>query len=281
MSAVAIIGAGDVGGALAHALARAAVVREIRLVDEAQDVAAGKALDLQHAAAVEGFDTRLAAAGELDAARGALVTVLADPAAPSGAPPAPEDRLARLRRLAALDTATVFVAALAGDRWLVERGVRELGLARTRLVGSAPAATEAAVRALVALALDCSPQEISLVVSGVPPERSVVLWSSATVRGALVEDAVAPAALAAIRRRLDRLPPPGPLALALAAAHMTAAIVSGGHRHHTGFVVLDGELGVRGRAAALPLRLGPGGVRDLAVPTLSTRERVAFDSAVR
>ncbi len=45
MQRVAIIGAGELGGATAHALARSNLVRSITLIDETRRVAAGKALD--------------------------------------------------------------------------------------------------------------------------------------------------------------------------------------------------------------------------------------------
>ncbi len=280
MSFVAIVGAGEVGGMLAHALARRDCVDEIRLLDEAGDVAAGKALDVQQAGAVEGFRTRLSASGDLRAGVGAAVTVLADPATSAGTAPSLDDRLVLLKRLANVDAETVFVGALAGDRRLVERGVGELALSRTRLVGSAPLAYEAAASALVALALDRSPRELSLTVVGAPPERAVVLWASASVGSGLLEDTVPPAVLAAVRRRLEALPSLGPLALALSAARFSTALVRGSRRRHTGFVALEGELGLRGRAAALPLHLGPGGIRQVVIPALSARERVAFDNAL-
>lgn len=280
MSRVAIVGAGEIGGELAHALARAGCVDEILLIDDAGDVAAGKALDIQQAGAVEGVRARLAGASDLRAAAGAAVMVLADPAHPPAAASSVEDRLALLARLAALDADGVMVAALTPDRLLVERGVVELGLPRTRLVGSAPTAVAAGATALVALVLDRSPREVSLTLIGLPPERPVVVWSSAAVGGSLLEEAAPAAVLAGIRRRLDVLPPPGSLSLALAAARVAAAIVSGSRRAHTAFVVLDGELGVRRRAVALPVVLGPAGVRQVIVPVLSTRERLAFDNAL-
>ena len=59
MREVAIVGAGELGGAVAHVLARRDVVRSLVLVDESGRVAAGKALDIAQAAPVEGFATQL------------------------------------------------------------------------------------------------------------------------------------------------------------------------------------------------------------------------------
>src|SRR2546425_1164481 len=54
MHSVAIVGAGELGGTIAHALARRDGVGAITLVDETGRVAAGKALDIAQAAPVEG-----------------------------------------------------------------------------------------------------------------------------------------------------------------------------------------------------------------------------------
>ena len=59
MNDVAIIGAGELGGSLAHVLARGNVARAIRLIDETGQVAAGKALDIAQAGPVENFSTEL------------------------------------------------------------------------------------------------------------------------------------------------------------------------------------------------------------------------------
>ena len=59
MSTVAIIGAGPLGGALAHALAARARVGEVRLIDPEGRVAEGKALDILQSSPVEQFNTRV------------------------------------------------------------------------------------------------------------------------------------------------------------------------------------------------------------------------------
>ena len=56
---VCIIGAGDIGGAVAHALARSERVSRVLLIDADAKVAAGKALDIQQSGAVDLFHVRL------------------------------------------------------------------------------------------------------------------------------------------------------------------------------------------------------------------------------
>src|SRR5205807_2495976 len=95
---VAIIGAGELGGELAHVLARRGAVRAIRLIDESGRVAAGKALDIAQAAPVEQFATKMTGSADMNAAAGASVIVVADRFGASGEWQG-EEGLALLRRL--------------------------------------------------------------------------------------------------------------------------------------------------------------------------------------
>ena len=78
MREVAIVGAGELGGIVAHVLARRDAVRSIVLVDDSGRVAAGKALDIAQAAAVEGFATQLAGATDLATVAGSSVVIVAE-----------------------------------------------------------------------------------------------------------------------------------------------------------------------------------------------------------
>ena len=84
MSHIAIIGAGPIGGALAHKLAARSRVGEIRLIDSSGRVAKGKALDILQSGPVEGFSTRVTGDDSLHAAAGADVIVICDSAAGDG-----------------------------------------------------------------------------------------------------------------------------------------------------------------------------------------------------
>ena len=52
MTTVAVIGAGDVGGAVAHALAAGETIHCVLLVDSSAGIASGKALDIQQSGAI-------------------------------------------------------------------------------------------------------------------------------------------------------------------------------------------------------------------------------------
>lgn len=279
MRAVAIVGAGDLGATLARTLAGRDCVSEIRLIDAAEGVAAGKALDIQQAGPIEGFHTRIVATGDPLRAAGAAAIVLADQAGSPEAEWQGEPALALLKRLAYLDPDAVLVCAGAAQRQLIDRGVRELGIARARLLGSAPTALAGAVRALVALDAKASPADVALSVLGVPPDHTVVAWSDATIAGHSLSRTLSPPQIARVSARLPRLWPPGPYALASAAARVCEAIVSGSRRRCSCFVALAGEFGVAATAAA-PVVLGPRGIEIIVRPPLSVQEEVLLGNAL-
>ena len=78
MHTVAILGAGELGGALARTLAAGDAVSRIVLVDEAGNVAAGKALDIRQAGPIESYDTAVDGSDDIHQASGVDVIVMAD-----------------------------------------------------------------------------------------------------------------------------------------------------------------------------------------------------------
>lgn len=281
MSIVAIIGASDLGGALAHKLAARDRIDEVRLIDPAIGVAAGTALDIQQAGPIEGFRTRVVSASELHAARGAAVIALAGFANPTAVDEQGQRALALLKQLTQLDRDAVVVCAGASDRQVIELGVREIKIPRTRLIGSAPAALASALRALVALEVRGSPSDVSLAVLGIPPARTVILWSEANVRGQTLTQLLEPPTLARLKAQVPRLWPPGPFTLASAASRVCEAIAAGGSdRAYSCFVSLDGELGARRVVSAMTVLLGPHGVSQILVPSLSVHESVQLHNAL-
>jgi malate dehydrogenase len=272
MSVAAVLGAGPRGAAIAHRLAERARFRQIRLIDAASKVAAGKALDIRQSGPIGGFDTRLeGAAGPLDAA-GASVIVVADPVEGNGWEG--ETGLALVRQLVRAGTTAPFVFAAPEHLWLMEKAAAELKVAADRLVGSAASAVREAARALTGIELDGAGADVHVSVTGRPP-AFVVGWSSATVAGSLLTDRVPPHRLAAIGQALTRLWPPGPQAVAAATAGIAEGLVFGSRRQHYALTILDDAFGTstRGVAAMLPLVLGRGRVLQRVVPSLSPQER--------
>jgi malate dehydrogenase len=277
MDQVAIVGGGELGGLLAHVLARRHIASDIRLIDDNGRAAEGKALDIAQAAPIEGFASNVSGSADVSLVAGASIVAIADPFGAAEWPIDPAMLL--LKRIHDFAPQALIVCAGASHCDLVGRGVRELHVSRTRLFGSAPEALAGGVRALAAIEANGAPSDVSLSVLGIPPHHLVIPWEDATVGGfALTRVLSEP-----VRRRLDgrvaALWPPGPYALAAAAAKIIDAILGGSRRLVTCFVAPDDSAGTRARAAALPVRLGRTGVIDVALPELSVRERVRLENA--
>ena len=122
MSTVAILGAGPIGAAIAHALAERQAVRAIRLLDAEASVAAGKALDLLQTMPIDGVDVSLSGSADLLSATGAAVIVIADRV--SGGEWQGEEGLALVRQLVRAGTAAPLVFAGGSQIRLMEAVTR-------------------------------------------------------------------------------------------------------------------------------------------------------------
>jgi malate dehydrogenase len=279
MPTICIVGAGELGGATAHALARGERVRRVLLIDEGGSIAAGKALDIQQAGAVEGFHTRVEGTNDFTRVTGCAAVVVAD----GGRSPEEwraETGLSMMMRLKGFMGSAPIVFGGVAQSDLLLAVEREAGFDRRRLVGSAPEALAGAVRAIVALEARCSPSEVVLAVLGTPPSGFLVPWGEASIGGYALERVLTQVQLRHVDARLARLWPPGPHTLGLAAARVAEALVTSARRAMNVLAVLDGEFGVRDRAGVLPCLLSPAGIATVRLPELNTRERVQLETAL-
>lgn len=279
MQEVAIIGAGELGGVLAHVLARRDVARHIRLVDDHARVAEGKALDIAEAAPVEGFATQVSGSSDVATSAGATVLVLADRYA--AAEWQGEEALQLVDRLTQSAPDAVVLCAGASQRDVIDVAARELRVSRMRVFGSAPEALAAGVRALVALAMNMSPRDVALSVLGVPPAHVVVPWEDATIGGFALTRLLGEPSRRRLASRVAALWPPGPYALASAAAMVIEAIAGRSRRSASCFVAPDLSGGRRTRTGAMPVRFGPRGIVDVLSPSLTVVEQVALENAMQ
>jgi len=281
MSLVAIIGAGEIGGAVARALAWRARVDAICLIDDTASVAAGKALDLMQSGPLSRSDTQIGGAADFAGAAGASAIVLADPA--GAAEWSGDAALAVLRRLKAggyLDR-SVLICAGAAQHAVMQQGFDELGLSRRRVIGSSPESLASTARALVALEAGAAPNQVALTVIGRPPDRIVIPWSTASVAGHGVASVLSPPELNRVERRLRGLWPPGPNALGTAAALFCESVVTGSRRIFSAFVSLDRDNGTKAPVCAWPVSIGASGLERITTPVLSGRDQVVVDEVLQ
>jgi len=273
MSVVSILGAGDIGAATAYALARRSRVREVRLVDTAANVAAGKALDMRQSGPIEHFDTPITSRGDALDAVSADVIVIAD-AFVDGEWEG-ERGLALIKQLLRAGSKAPIVCAGPKQAWLMEAAVREAGVPADRIVGSASSAVHSGVRALAALEVNGSGVDVSVAVVGRAPGFTIG-WTSATFGGSTLTSQIPPHRMLAISDMLKKMWPPKPQAIGAATAMIVEGLLGGSRRHLFATTVLDGEYGERGVATMVPLELGGRKIIRRIEPTLSTQERVEF-----
>jgi len=277
MREVAILGAGELGGALAHAIARLNLSRVIRLIDERGSVAQGKALDISQAAPIEGFASQLIGASDWSYAATADLVIVADRA--TGGEWPTDEAVTILRQFGTASRSPIICAGSQAAA-LVERAARDAGLPRGRLIGSAPEALASAARALAAIAVNGSARDIGIFVVGLPPEHTIIPWHDATVAGQSLTRLLDEPVRRRLNQRIAAAWPPGPLVLAAAASKAAAAIAGRSRQVLSCFVAPDRASGVRNRVAALPVRLGPGGIVEVVMPSLTAGEQVALDNAL-
>jgi malate dehydrogenase len=277
MQEVAVVGAGTLGGLCAHVLARRGAANVVRLIDEHGRTAAGTALDIEESAPVEGFAATVTGTAELSSAAAADAIVIADSA--SAHAWTDDILLTVIARLIRTTPRAFIVCAAEGSREIVERGVREIGAHRTRLIGTAPEALAAAARAMVALEIGGSPRDVSLTIVGRPPSHVVLPWEDATAHGVSLARFLDEPSRRRVAARVAALWPPGPFALASAAALAVEAVAGRTRRVVSAFVAPDDSLGRKARAVAVPIQLGPAGASPVAGFALDARDQVAFDNA--
>lgn len=279
MSIVAIVGAGEIGGATAHALATSDRVRRVLLIDPAGSIAAGKALDIQQSGAIAGTHVRLEGTDDPGRAAGCAACAIADRAAGAGEWRG-EEGAAMLRQIVSSVHEAPLVLAGTQQTDLIAYAVSEAGLQRERIIGSAPEALASAVAAIVALEARCSPTEVTLTVLGSPPAGFVVPWSDASIGGYALQQVLSAAQLNRIEARVGHLWPPGAYALGAAAARVVRAMIFSSRRSFSVLASLGGEFGVRNRVGIIPARLAPHGIAQTRTPELTPRERVRVEIAL-
>ena len=279
MSVIAIVGAGNLGGTLAHAIALGDFCREIRFIDDSVSVATAKALDITQAGPIEHFQTKLVADQGTGFTLGADIIILTGPASHPESEWDLNSGRTMLRQIANVNRQAVIICAGAGHRQLVNVGINEIGLSRHRILGSAPEAYRAAARALIALKVGCAPSSIALTVLGAPPHSAVIPWSQASIGGALLEAQVTPMQCSQLEHHLQRIEPLGPYALASAASLVARAILSRNGRQLCCSVGLDGELGIQNQVMSNSVTLDSSGVTHVFEPHLTPHESGKLEAA--
>ncbi len=297
---IALIGAGQIGGTLAH-LAGLKELGDIVLVDIVVGVPQGKALDIAQSGTVEGFDARISGDNGYDAIEGADVVIVT--AGVARKPGMSRDDLiginanvisqvgAGIARYAPNSFVICITNPLDVMVWHLQR---ESGLPANRVVGMAGVLDSARFRAFLAEEMNVSVEDVSAMVLGGHGDTMVPLVRHSTVAGVALPDLVAMGWLtqekldAIVQRTRDGgaeiigLLKTGSAfyAPASSAIAMAESYLKDKKRVLPAAARLDGQYGVEGLYVGVPVVIGAAGVERIVEIRLDDSEQAMFDRSV-
>jgi malate dehydrogenase len=292
---IALIGAGNIGGTLAH-LCALKHLGDVVLYDVVDGLPQGKALDLMESGPIEGFDARVTGTTRYEDLAGADVCIVT-----AGLARKPgmsrDDLLATnatiittvaegIKRYAPQSFVIVVSNPLDAMVTLMKRVT---GFPKQRVVGMAGVLDSSRYRTFVAMELGVSVESVAAIVLGGHGDDMVPVRSACTVGGEPIARLLAPDRLDAIE---DRVRKAGGEIVALlktgsafyspasAAVQMAESYLRDRKRILPCAAYLEGEYGVRGLYVGVPVLLGGGGVERVIEIALTEDERRQFAGSV-
>ena len=292
---LALIGAGGVGGNIAHLAANADMAAEIALIDVAPGLAEATALDLMHTGGITGSAARITGSQSLtDVANADVVVVTA------GRPRTPgmsrADLIgvnARVIRAAAeaiktqAPEAIVIVVTNPLDE-MTEEMLRATGFPRERVLGMAGTLDSGRFRRSLAKAAGVDAGDVEAVTLGSHGDEMAPIVSASRIKGRaldvfLSDDAIQACVKDAITGggQVVALKKTG--SATLAPAHASVELIDHIRGARAGWVPcsvrLDGEYGIDGVVLGVPCHLGASGLIRVEELRLTDTERMALQKA--
>jgi len=291
---IALIGAGMIGGTLAHLCATKGL-GDVVLFDVVEGLPQGKALDLLEAGPIEGFDASIVGTNKYDDIDGADVCIVT-----AGLPRKPgmsRDDLLSVNTKIMNDVATAirkhapqaFVIVITNPLDAMVTAMKRItGFPKQRVVGQAGVLDSARYRTFVAMELGVSVQSVNAIVLGGHGDDMVPVRSYCQVGGVAVEKLIPAARLVAIEARVRQaggeivnlLKTSAFYSPAHAAIQMAEAYLFDRKQVLPCAALLEGEYGVNGFYVGVPVVIGGGGVERIVEIELTPAERQALDVSV-
>ncbi len=299
-SRIAFVGAGQIGGTLAH-LAALEALGDIVLFDIVEGTPQGKALDLSQSGAVSAFDAEIKGTSEYRDIAGADVVIVT-----AGVPRKPgmsrDDLLeinlkvmeqvgAGLAKYAPNAFVICITNPLDAMVWALQRFS---GLPANRVVGMAGVLDSARFRHFIAEELGISKKDVSAFVLGGHGDTMVPLARYSTVAGIPLPDIVklgwmskerleeiiqrtrdGGAEIVGLMKTSSAFYAPAASAIAMAESYLRdkkRVLPAAAH--------LNGEFGVKDMYVGVPVVIGAGGVEKVIEISLTGAERKAFDKSI-
>jgi malate dehydrogenase len=291
---IAFIGAGNVGATCAH-LCFLRSLGDIVLYDIIDGLPQGKALDMLESAPVLGVDVSVIGTTDIKDIAGADCIVVT-----SGSPRKPgmsRDDLLKINA-GVMNTVGAAIKQHAPEAFviavtnpldaMVTQLKRVTGLPKNRIVGQAGVLDSARYRTFLAAELDVSVSSVNAMVLGGHGDDMVPVRSYTTVGGQPVDKLIAAARLDEIEVRtrnggaeiVNLMKTSSYYAAGSAVYRMVEAFILDRKEVLPAAAFLEGEYGVKGLFAGVPVVIGGGGVERIMQIDLTAAEKKAFESSV-
>jgi malate dehydrogenase len=296
---IALIGAGQIGGTLAH-LVGLKELGDVIMFDIAEGVPQGKSLDLVQSSPVEGFDTRMAGVNSYEAIEGADVCIVT-----AGVPRKPgmsrDDLLginlkvmdqvgAGLRKYAPNAFVVCITNPLDAMVWALQKAS---GLPKQMVVGMAGVLDSARLRYFLADEFNVSVEDVSAFVLGGHGDSMVPMARYSTVAGIPLPDLIKMkwTTQARVDEIMDRTRNGGAeivnllktgsafYAPASSAIAMAESYLRDKKRVLPCAAWLNGEYGIKNLYVGVPVVIGAKGVERIVELELNAAEREMFDKS--
>ena len=293
-----MIGAGNIGGELASTIARKELAQEVVLFDipNKEDFAKGKALDLEQAGSVLGYDTKITGSANWEDCAGSDVLIIT-----AGIPRKPgQDRkdlvatnLPIIRNVA--DNAKkhcpdAFVICISNPLdAMVYEFKRRTGWAKNKVVGMAGVLDSARFILFLAREAGVSVKDLRALVLGGHGDTMVPITSACTVNGAPLTEMISKDKLDAIIARTRKgggeivglMGTSAYYAPAVSAVAMAEAYLNDQKRLLAGAAYLEGEYGYEGFFMGVPVIIGEGGVEKIVPFPLTDDEKAMLETSAK
>ncbi len=288
---VTVVGAGNVGATAAQRLAEKALC-DIVLVDIAEGLPQGKALDLAEAAPIEKHDSRLIGTNDYEQTAGSDIVIIT-----AGIPRKPgmsRDDLIRTNA-GIMKSVVENVAKHSPEAMLIivsnpldamcHVALETSGFPKNRVIGMAGVLDSARFRSFIADELDVSVENTHAFVLGGHGDTMVPLPRYSTVAGVPITEMMDRERIDAIVERtrnggaeIVSLLKTGSAfyAPASAAVEMAESILKDRKKILPCAVYLEGEYGIKGLFIGVPVKLGKDGIEKIIEITLTDDEKEAL-----
>ncbi|PZC48670.1 MAG: malate dehydrogenase [Chloroflexi bacterium] len=288
---VTVVGAGNVGATTAQRIVDKGYA-DVVLVDVVEGLPQGKALDMLESAPVLGSDAKIAGSNSYEETAASDVIVVTAGIARKPGMSRDDLLLTNMKIVGAVTEAAVkqspnavlIIVSNPLDA-MVYQGFKVSGFPKNRVVGMAGILDTARFRSFLAAELNVSVRDVQAYVLGGHGDTMVPLVNHTTVAGVPIPQLLSKERLDAIVQRtrdggaeIVNLLKTGSAyyAPSAAAVEMVEAILFDQKRILPCAALLEGEYGINGVYAGVPVKLGAGGVEEIVQLDLTADEQAAL-----